>query len=205
MGSAWALTSFNTNGSTLDILNSHDAFMFTPTASLVENRIAAVYAGAGSASIGEYQKISATLGTKAGVPLVGSAGYNDLIGRAANGLRCVFCRFYPTGRVQFGYRNGNWTDQIVGDFQLGYGKNPAAGSSIEFYVGDKTAADQTKLTAKVGTTTIGPAYIPADVLATMGKGWGFLLGHGLSIGNFTFGYGAPQVPGTLNLWSAQEQ
>ena len=205
LGGAWTLTPFNTNGSTLGILNAHDAFMSTPGSANVENRIAAIYTGTGSASIGEYQKVYATLGTKAGTPLVGTQGYNDLIGRAASALRCLFCRFYPDGRVHFGYRNGNWTDQIIGTFQLGYGKTPTGATSIEFYVGDKTVNDQTKLYAKVGTSIVGPAYVGAGVLATMGKGWGFGMGHGLSDGTFTFGYGAPQVPGTLNFWAAQEQ
>ena len=205
LGSAWTLTPFNTNGSTLGILNAHDAFMATPGSSNVENRIAAIYAGTGSASIGEYQKVYATLGTKAGTPLIGTQGFNDLIGRAANATRCLFCRFYPDGRVHFGYRNGNWTDQIIGTFQLGYGKTPTGATSIEFYVGDKTVSDQTKLYAKVGTSIVGPSYVSAAVLATMGKGWGFGMGHGLSDGTFTFGYGAPQVPGTLNFWAAQEQ
>jgi len=203
LGSNWTVTAFNTNGSNLGILNSHDAYMSTPTAANVENRIAAIYAGTGSTSLGEYQKISATLGTKAGIPLVGTQGFNDLIGRAANATRCVFARFYPDGRVYFGCRNGSWTDQIFGTFTAP--QQLTGATPIEFYVGDKSVNDQTKMYAKVGTSIVGPAYIGAGTLATMGKGWGFAMGHGLSDGTFTFGYGAPQVPGTMNFWAAQEQ
>jgi len=203
LGANWTVTPFNTNGSNLGILNAHDAYMSTPTAANVENRIAAIYAGTGSASLGEYQKISATLGTKAGIPLVGTQGFNDLIGRAANATRCVFARFWPDGRVWFGYRNGSWTDQIIGTFTAP--QQLTGATPIEFYVGDKTVNDQTKMYAKIGTAIIGPSYIGAGTLATMGKGWGFAMGHGLSDGTFTFGYGAPQVPGTMNFWAAQEQ
>ena len=205
LGSAWTVTQFNTNGATLGILNAHDAYMATPTVSQFENRIAAIYNGAAKASIGEYQQIYATLGSKAGIPLLGTQGFNDLIGRAVSATQCLFCRFYPDGRVQFGYRSGNWTDIIIGQFQLANGQQLTSGSRIEFLVGDKTVSDQTKLYAKVGTAIVGPSYVSAGTLATMGKGWGFAMGHGLSAGNFTFGFGNPQGPGTLNFWAAQEQ
>jgi hypothetical protein len=204
LGGNWSVSSPLSNGSTLGILNAHDAYMATPTAANAENRIAAIYVGTGSASIGEYQKISATLGTKAGIPLVGTQGSNDLIGRAANATRCIFARFFPDGRVWFGYRNGSWTDQIIGTFTAP--KQLTGATPIEFFVGDKTVSDQTKLYARVGgTSIIGPCYIGAGALATMGRGWGFAMGHGLSDGTFTFGYGAPQVPATMNFWAAQEQ
>jgi hypothetical protein len=203
LGSNWTLTKSNENGSNVGILNSHDAYMSTPGTATSECRIAAIYAGPGSASSGEYQKIWATLGSKAGVPVDGTSGFNDLIGRAASATQCVFVRLYPTGRVQFGYRQGSWTDQIFGTFTLP--KPPTSATPIEFYVGDKSVNDQTKVYAIIAGNTIGPSYISTSVLATMGRGWGFLMGAGLSSGAFTFGTRYPQPPGVLNFWSAQEQ
>lgn len=203
LSSNWTLSTFNTNGSTLGILNSHDAYMATPPTATLQARIAAIYAGTGRASLGEYQKISATLGTKAGIPALGTQGFNDLIGRAASATMCLFCRFYPDGRVVFGYRQNSWTD-----VQLGTATAPqqlTGATPIEFYIGDKSVNDQTKLYAKVGTAVLGPTYVGAGILATMGKGWGFAMGHGLSDGTFTFGVGVPQVPATMNFWAAQEQ
>jgi hypothetical protein len=203
LGSAWTLTPFTSNGSNIGILSAHDAYMSVPGVSNTQNRIAAIYAGSGSVSSGDYQKIWATLGSKAGIPALGSQGFNDLIGRAASATTCMFARFYPDGRVHFGYRQGTWTDQIFGTFTAP--KALTSATPIEFYCGDKTVNDQTKVYAKVGTAVIGPSYMNTAVLATMGRGWGFGMGHGLSDVTFTFGNGVPQVPGTLNFWAAQEQ
>jgi hypothetical protein len=203
LGSGWTLTKSNENGSNVGILNAHDAYMSTPGTSTTTCRIAAIYAGSGSASSGDYQKIWATLGSKAGIPAAGTQGFNDLIGRAASATQCIFMRVYPDGRVQFGYRQGTWTDQIFGTFNTP--KALTSATPIEFYVGDKSVNDQTKVYGMVGGNTIGPSTINTAVLATMGKGWGFGMGHGLSDGTFTFGVGTPQAPGVLNFWSAQEQ
>ena len=203
LGSNWVLTKSNENGSNVGIINSHDAYMSVPGLSTTTCRIAAIYAGPGSASSGDYQKIWATLGSKAGIPAVGTQGFNDLIGRAASATQCIFVRVFPDGRVQFGYRQGSWTDQIFGSFNTP--KALTSATPIEFYVGNKSINDQTKVYAMIGGNTIGPSTINTAVLATMGKGWGFGMGHGLSDGTFTFGNGVPQSPGVLNFWSAQEQ
>ena len=204
LGSNWTLTKSNENGSNMGILNAHDAYMSVPPTNATTSRIAAIYAGPGSASSGEYQKVSATLGTKAGIPVViGTQGFNDLIGRAASATTCMFARFYPDGRVHFGYRQGTWTDQIFGQFTAP--KALTSGTPIEFYAGDKTVNDQTKVYAKVAGATVGPAYMNTGVLATMGKGWGFAMGHGLTDPILSFGLGAVQLPAVLNFWSAQEQ
>ena len=203
LGSNWVLTKSNENGSNVGIINSHDAYMSVPGTSTTTCRIAAIYAGPGSASSGDYQKIWATLGSKAGIPAVGTQGFNDLIGRAASATQCIFVRVFPDGRVQFGYRQGSWTDQIFGSFNTP--KALTSATPIEFYVGNKAINDQTKVYAMIGGNTIGPSTINTSVLATMGKGWGFGMGHGLSDGTFTFGFGTPQSPGVLNFWSAQEQ
>ena len=203
LGGDWIVSKRLENGSNLGILNSHDAYMSTPGTSNTVNMIVARYGGTGNASISEYQKISATLGTKAGIPLLGSSGYNDLIGRAATQTLCLFCRFYPDGKVQYGYRLNSWTDTIIGTVQA---PQPLTGGSrIEFYVGDKSINDQTKLYARVANVLLSPAYVQPNVLASMGKGWGFAMGHGLSDVTFTFGTGVPQVPATMNSWYAQEQ
>jgi len=203
LGSNWTLTKSNENGSNVGILNAHDAYMSTPGTSTTTCRIAAIYAGPGNTSSGQYQKIWATLGSKAGIPAVGSPGTNDLIGRAASGTQCIFARIYPSGRVEFGYRQGSWTETIFGTFNTP--KALTSATPIEFYVGDKSVNDQTKVYAVIGGNTVGPSYISTAVLANMGRGWGFGMNHGLSDGTFTFGIGTPQSPGVLNFWSAQEQ
>jgi hypothetical protein len=196
LGANWTVSYSGSNGSTLGIPNEHDAQYSNPSVTSVENRVAAIWAGTGSVSNSEYQKIYTTLGSRAGVPAVGTSGFNDLIGRAASGQRCLVCRFFGNGQVQFLYRMNSWTDVLIGTFSIAV--PPTTGTGLEFYCGDKTVNDQTKLYAKIGSTIIGPAYVSPSVLASMGKGWGFGMGHGLS-------FLAPQAAGIINYWGAQEQ
>lgn len=201
LGASWTVSYSGSNGSTLGIPDSHNAQYSNPAVTSVENRTAAIWAGAGSVSASEYQKIYTTLGSRAGVPSVGTVGFNDLIGRAASGQRCLVARFFGNGQVQFLYRLNSWTDVNIGTFSIAI--PPTTGTGLEFYCGDKNnlfgrGADQTALYAKIGTAVIGPAYVSPSVLASMGKGWGFGMGHGLS------GV-APQSAGILYSWGAQEQ
>jgi hypothetical protein len=196
LGGNWTVSYSGSNGSTLGIPNSHDAQYSNPAITSVENEVAAIWAGTGSASNSEYQKIYTTLGSRAGVPAVGTVGFNDLIGRAVSGQRCLVCRFFGNGQVQFLYRMNSWTEVLIGTFSIAI--PPTTGTGLEFYCGDKTANDQTKLYAKIGSTIIGPAYVSAAVLSSMGKGWGFGMGHGLA------GL-APQAAGIINYWGAQDQ
>ena len=196
LGGNWTVSYSGSNGSTLGIPNAHDAQYSNPAITSVENKVAAIWAGTGSVSTSEYQKIYTTLGSRAGVPAIGTVGFNDLIGRAVNGQRCLVCRFFGNGQVQFLYRMNSWTDVPIGTFSIAI--PPTTGTGLEFYCGDKTVNDQTKLYAKIGSTIIGPAYVSPSVLASMGKGWGFGMGHGLS------GL-APQSAGIINYWGAQEQ
>jgi hypothetical protein len=196
LGANWTVSYSGSNGSTLGIPNEHDAQYSNPSVTSVENRVAAIWAGTGSVSNSEYQKIYTTLGSRAGVPAVGTSGFNDLIGRAASGQRCLVCRFFGNGQVQFLYRMNSWTDVLIGTFSIAV--PPTTGTGLEFYCGDKTVNDQTKLYAKIGSTIIGPAYVSPSVLASMGKGWGFGMGHGLA-------FLAPQAAGIINYWGAQEQ
>jgi hypothetical protein len=196
LGANWTVSYSGSNGSTLGIPNAHDAQYSNPSVTSVENRVAAIWAGTGSVSNSEYQKIYTTLGSRANPPAIGTTGFNDLIGRAASGQRCLVCRFFGTGQVQFLYRMNSWTDVAIGTFSIAI--PPTTGTGLEFYCGDKTVNDQTKLYAKIGSTIIGPAYVSPSVLASMGKGWGFGMGHGLS------GF-SPQPAGIINYWGAQEQ
>ena len=196
LGGNWTITYLTSDGSVLGIPNAHDADFSAPAVSGAANQVAAIWAGSGSTSTSEYQKIYTTLGSRAGVPLLGTSGFNDLIGRAASGTRCLVARFFGTGVVQFLYRMNSWTENVIGTFSIAV--PPTTGTGLEFYCGDKTANDQTKLYAKIGTTVIGPTYVSASVLASMGKGWGFGMGHGLS------GF-APQVSGLINYWGGQDQ
>jgi hypothetical protein len=196
LGANWTVSYSGSNGSTLGIPNGHDAQYSNPSVTSVENRVAAIWAGTGSVSNSEYQKIYTTLGSRANPPAIGTTGFNDLIGRAASGQRCLVCRFFGTGQVQFLYRMNSWTDVLIGTFSIAV--PPTTGTGLEFYCGDKTVNDQTKLYAKIGSTIIGPAYVSPSVLASMGKGWGFGMGHGLS-------FLAPQSAGIINYWGAQEQ
>jgi hypothetical protein len=196
LGANWTVSYSGANGSTLGIPNSHDAQYSNPALVSVENKVAAIWAGTGSASNSEYQKIYTTLGSRAVVPALGTSGFNDLIGRAVNGQRCLVARFFGNGQIQFLYRMNSWTDVVIGTFSIAI--PPTTGTGLEFYCGDKTANDQTKLYAKIGSTIIGPAYVSAAVLSSMGKGWGFGMGHGLSIL-------APTAAGIINYWGAQDQ
>jgi hypothetical protein len=196
LGANWTVSYSGANGSTLGIPNGHDAQYSNPSVTSVENRVAAIWAGTGSVSNSEYQKIYTTLGSRANPPGLGTTGFNDLIGRAGSGQRCLVCRFFGTGQVQFLYRMNSWTDVLIGTFSIAV--PPTTGTGLEFYCGDKTVNDQTKLYAKIGSTIIGPAYVSPSVLASMGKGWGFGMGHGLS-------FLAPQAAGIINYWGAQEQ
>lgn len=196
IGTLWNVTQRTNTGATLGIPDGSNANYNIPGPSISGNQVAAVWNGTNRVSVSEYQRISATLGSKASIPLVGTQGFNDLLGRAVSGTTCLVCRFFPDGRVQFLYRLGNWTEQILGSFTVP--TQPTSGTLIEFSVGEKSLSDQTRLTAKVNNTTVGPAFVSAGILASMGKGWGFGMGHGLS------GL-APQASGNLNYWLAQEQ
>jgi hypothetical protein len=196
LGSNWTVTYSGSNGSTLGIPNSHDAQYSNPAVVSVENQVAAIWSGTGSASNSEYQKIYTTLGSRAGVPAVGTVGFNDLIGRAVSAQRCLVVRFFGNGQIKFLYRMNSWSETTIGTFSIAV--PPTTGTGLEFYCGDKTVNDQTKLYAKIGSTIIGPAYVSASVLASMGKGWGFGMGHGLS------GL-APQAAGIINYWGGQDQ
>jgi len=197
LGANWTVSYSGSNGSSLGIPNGHDAQYSNPAIVSVENKTAAMWAG--SASNSEYQKIYTTLGSRAGVPAVGTVGFNDLLGRAVSAQRCVGCRFYGNGQIVFFYRDNSWTDVPIGTFSIAV--PPTTGTGLEFYCGDKKAiygsgSDQTVLYAKIGSTIIGPAYAPVGKLA--GKGWGFGMGHGLS------GL-APQSAGIINYWGGQDQ
>jgi hypothetical protein len=204
IGGNWSVSYFGSDGSALLIPNSHDADFTNPLTSTIENRVAAIWGGTGNQSGTEFQKIYTTLATRSAVwPVPGAplAGYNDLIGRAVSATRCLIARFYGDGRVQFLYRNNSWTEVLIGS-TLTISPAPTTGTGIEFYCGllgtATTAADQTKLYAKIGSNTIGPVSVPTNILASMGKGWGFGMGHqraGL----------APQASGQINYWGGQDQ
>jgi len=202
LGANWTVNYSGANGSTLGIPNAHDAQYVNPVTT-VENRVAAIWVGTGRTSLSEYQRIYTTLGSKAVVPGPGSittgtypAGFNDLIGRAVDYKTCLICRFFGNGTVQFLYRQNSWTDVSFGTFTIPV--PPTTGTGLEFYCGDKSVNDQTKLYAKIGSTIIGPAYVSAAVLASMGKGWGFGMGHAISIAN-------PLSAGIINYWGGQDQ
>jgi hypothetical protein len=209
LGSNWGLTYFVSNGSVLGITSGAANFAVPGGAANNQSKVTAIWAGTGSTS-SEYQKIYTTLGSKAAIPLVGTQGFNDLIGRAASPYSCLICRFFPDGRVQFFYRYGSSTEVQIGSTQT-FATGPTTGTGLNFYCGDKNKTvngvlvpDQTILTAQIGTATRS-VTVPLNILAGMGRGWGFGMGHGLSDGTFTFGFRAAQPAGVLNSWGAQDQ
>jgi hypothetical protein len=202
LGSNWTVSYSISDGSVLGITTGDAKFGIPGGAVNTQNKVAAMWAGTGNTS-GEYQKIYTTLGSKAGIPAVGTSGFNDLIGRAQNATTCLVCRFYPNGDVKFFYRLGSWTEVQIGTTQT-FAVGPTTGTGLEFYCGDKINANQTTLTAKIGTV-VKSVNVPTNILAVMGKGWGFGMGNGLSDGTFTFGFGAAQASGTINYWGGQDQ
>jgi hypothetical protein len=214
LGSNWTVSYSISDGSVLGIttadpkfgIQGGDAKFSIPGGGVnTQSKVAAIWAGTGNTS-SEYQKIYTTLGTKAGIPAAGTQGFNDLIGRAKLATTCLICRFFPDGRVQFLYRYGSWTEVPIGTTQT-FATGPTTGTGLEFYCGDKMGLvsptqDQTKLIAKIGTSTKS-VNVPADILAAMGKGWGFGMGNGLSA--LIFGVGQAQGSGTINYWGGQDQ
>jgi hypothetical protein len=207
LGTNWGLTYFVSNGSVLSITSGAANFGIPGGGVNTESKVTAIWAGIGSTS-SEYQKIYTTLGSKAGIPAIGTQGFNDLIGRAASPYSCLICRFFPDGRVQFFYRYGSSTEVQIGSTQT-FATGPTTGTGLNFYCGDKNKTvngvlvpDQTILTAQIGTATRS-VTVPLNILAGMGRGWGFGMGHGLSAG--LFGLGAAQAAGVLNSWGAQDQ
>jgi hypothetical protein len=174
---------------------------------------AAIWAGSPSASVSQYQKITATYGSKAGgtqALFAGTPGFNDLIGRAASYATCLICRLYPNGEVKFLYRYGSWTEVQIGSTQK-FTNAPTTGTQLNFYCGDKNrlvngvpSPDQKILTAQIGTETLSVSFNDTSgIFAGFGLGWGFGMGHGLSVG--LGGYGAFQGAAVLYDWKAQEQ
>ena len=197
IGSNWNFTYRTNDGSTLATPDGHNAVLQLPLGSISGNACSAIYSGTpGKLSSTRYQWISATLGSGGGIPLIGTRGFCELIGLAASPTTCVLVRFYADGVIEFRYRLNGWTDYVIGTFNAG--SNPTTGTTIEFFAGSKTASDQTRLSAKFGTSVIGPSYISAATLASMGQGWGFGMGSGLS------GL-APQAAPIFNYWTAQDQ
>jgi hypothetical protein len=193
----------------LGITNGDATFSFSSALTKTQNTVSAIWAGTGNTS-SEYQRIYTTLGSKAADlgAAAGTMGFNDLIGRAKTATTCLICRFFPDGRVKFFYRSGSLTEVPIGTTQK-FDTGPTKGTGLEFYCGDKNGLisseqDQLKLIAKIGTATRWVS-VPTNVLAAMGKGWGFGMGNGLSDGSLTFGFGAAQPSGIINYWGGQDQ
>ena len=197
LGGNWTTAYRTGDGSVLATPDGHNAVLQIPLVTVNANTCSAIYNGSvGRLSSTRYQWVSATLGSGGGVPLLGTRGYCELIGLAASPTTCVLVRFYADGVVEFRYRLNGWTDYVIGTFSTG--TNPTTGSTIEFFAGSKAASDQTKMTAKFGTSVVGPAYISATTLASMGQGWGFGMGSGQS------GLAVMGAP-SFNYWTAQDQ
>jgi hypothetical protein len=122
----------------------------------------------------------------------------------------MVARFYndPARTVRLFYRSGTLeadpfnipTINQFGVFNLP--SDLTSGSVLEFYVGNKSINDQTKCFVKVGTWSSGTATMNASQLSTMGKGWGFGGGNGLS---FPSPLAVSQYAGKVNFWGAQDQ
>ena len=202
LGANWVVSIRNSNGSSLGIPNGHDAQFSNPLVATTISTATAIFNGTGKASNSQYQRVYSTLGSKGGVPALGTSGFNDLIGRAQSGQTCIVCRVYANGAVKFFYRlNGFETDPFnpsntFGNFTIS--PQPSTGTLVEVFFGDKSAADQTRCFAKIGTAVVGPAFISSTILSSMGLGWGFGMGHGLS-------FAAPQRAAVINYWAGQDQ
>lgn len=202
IGTNWSVAYKTANSGALIIPDNNNAFFDPPDVTTVQNVFTAVYAAGNSST--EYQRVFCTLGTAPSRPLVGSPGYNDLLGRVASPTKCIVARFYNDfGRtVRLFWRNGGWEDNpFLPSNEFGTFTMPSdltSASVLEFYVGSKSGSDQTKCFVKVGTWTSAVATINSSVLSVMGRGWGFGGGNGVSIA-------AAQNPGMVNFWGAQDQ
>ena len=195
LGTNWTVSYQSQDGSKLATPDAHNASLMLPGISSTGDLGVAIFNGAvGRTSTGKTQWISATLGSGGGIPLAGTRGYCELIGLAASATTCVIVRFFADGFVKFGYRKQGWAFIPVADFKLP--TNPTSGSTIEFYAG--SSGSQTLLSARCGTSVLSPAYFPADLYGSLGTGWGFGMGSGLS------GL-APQGSMSFNYWTAQDQ
>ena len=207
IGNAWSVNYRSTAASSLIIPDGTNAFFQVPEFYNLNNTFAATYS-VGSST--DYQRVYCTLGSAPGRPGVGSMGYNDLLGRVASWNRCIVARFYNDAArtVRLFWRAGSWeTDPYAPATanQFGVFNMPSdltSGSVLEFYVGSKSLSDQTKCFVKVGTWSSAVATMNASALSTMGKGWGFGGGNGLS---FPAPLSASQYAGKVNFWGAQDQ
>lgn len=226
MGTNWYVYQTFNNGNSLSIPNSQDAQYVCPQFNSTTQQVMAIWNGTGKASATKFQKIFATFGSAAGIPLSGTMGFNDFIGLAdpAVPTQGIIWRFYANGTSKVFYRTTSlesnpWATSItnqLGSFSApvstatGKPIQPGTGMSVEVYIGDKTgvvgsASNNNVLYAKLGGAIIGPVNIGSSVIALMGSanGWGFGMGQGLSAG--ILGQGASQVPATLGVWGAQDQ
>lgn len=225
MGANWTVYQTFSNGNTLSIPNSQDAQYVCPQFNSSTQQVMAIWNGTGKKSATTFQKIFCTLGSAAGIPAVGTMGFNDLIGLANPAVPTsgIVWRFYADGTSKVFYRTTGleadpWSPSgLLGSFSApistatGKPIQPTTGTPVELYIGDKTgavsgsASNSTVLYAKFGGAILGPVSIGSSIIAAMGssQGWGFGMGQGLSAG--LFGQGASQVPATLAVWGAQDQ
>lgn len=224
MGGNWVVYETFNNGNSLSIPNSQDAQYVCPQYNTSTQQVMAIWNGTGKKSATTFQKIFATYGSAAGIPGVGTMGFNDLIGLANPSLptQGIIWRIYADGTSKVFYRTtglesnpwdpANRLGSFSAPISTATGKpiQPTTGMPVELYIGDKngvvgSASNSTVLYAKLGGAILGPVPIGANIIASMGssQGWGFGMGQGLSAG--LFGYGASQTPATLGTWGAQDQ
>jgi hypothetical protein len=207
IGGGWSVSYRNTTASSLIIPDGTNAFFQVPEFYNLNNTFSAVYTTGSST---EYQRVYCTLGSAPGRPNLGTIGYNDLLGRVASSTRCIVARFYNDAprTVRLFYRSGALEENPYAPpaaNQFGLFNMPSdltSGSVLEFYVGNKSVNDQTKCFVKVGTWSSAVATMNASQLSTMGKGWGFGGGNGLS---FPAPLAVSQYAGRVNFWGAQDQ
>lgn len=207
IGTAWSVNYRVSVASSLIIPDGTNAFFQVPEYYDTLNTFSAIYNVNSST---EYQRVYCTLGSAPGRPALGSMGYNDLLGRVVSPTRCIVARFYndPARTVRLFWRAGSLepnpyeppTANQFGVFNMP--SDLTSGSVLEFYVGSKSVSDQTKCFVKVGTWTSPVATMNATQLLTMGKGWGFGGGNGLS---FPAPLSLSQYAGKVNFWGAQDQ
>lgn len=224
MGANWVVYETFSNGNSLLIPNSQDAQYVCPQFNSSTQQVMAIWNGTGKKSATTFQKIFCTFGSAAGIPAVGSMGFNDLIGLANPAIprSGIVWRFYANGTSKVFYRTGSleadpWNPSgLLGSFSApistatGKPIQPTTGTPVELYIGDKAGivgspSTSTVLYATIGGARLGPVTIGASIIAAMGstQGWGFGMGQGLSAG--ILGQGASQVPASLAVWGAQDQ
>lgn len=224
MGADWVVYQTFNNGNSLSIPNAQDAQYVCPQFNSSTQQVMAIWNGTGKKSATTFQKLFCTFGSAAGIPAVGTMGFNDLIGLANPAVPTsgIVWRFYANGTSKVFYRTtaleaDPWNPSgLLGSFSApvstatGKPIQPTTGTPVELYIGDKSGvvgspSTSTVLYATIGGARLGPVGIGQSIIAAMGssQGWGFGMGQGLSAG--LFGQGASQVPATLAVWGAQDQ